>query len=167
MMGFIEQNLTNNEKIVHKGHLHWFAYASGLALIAVVWAVAMVIIALNVPEIWVFVLVSLLALLIGYIYVWTVSKNTEYYITNKRLIVKKGIIQRNTSEIRLVKCEGVMVEQSILGRLFNYGTIKITTGEVVNTYQFIASPIRFRTKLNDTLDQLDLAKTADVQDDKM
>ena len=33
-MGFIEQNLTNNEKIVHKGHLHWFAYAGGLALIA-------------------------------------------------------------------------------------------------------------------------------------
>ena len=104
-MGFIEQNLTNNEKIVHKGHLHWFAYASGLALIAVLWAVAMVIIAFNVPEFWVFAVVTLLALLIGYIYVWLVSKNTEYYITNKRLIVKKGIVQRNTSEIRLVKCE--------------------------------------------------------------
>lgn len=49
-MGFIEQNLTNNEKIVHKGHLHWFAYAGGLALIAALWAVAMVVIALNVPE---------------------------------------------------------------------------------------------------------------------
>ena len=51
-----------------------------------------------------------------------------------------------------------MVEQSMLGRLFNYGTIKITTGEVVNSYQFIASPIRFRTKLNETLDQLDASK---------
>ena len=144
-MGFIEQHLTNNERIVHKGHLHWFAYAGGLSLIAV-------------PEVWLFVAVTLLALLIGYIYVWLVSKNTEYYITSKRLIVKKGIVQRNTSELRLVKCEGVMVEQSMLGRLFNYGTIKITTGEVVNTYQFIASPIRFRTKLNETLDQLDISK---------
>ena len=104
-MGFIEQNLTNNEKIVHKGHLHWFAYAGGLALIAALWAVAMVVIALNVPEAWAFVVVTLLALLVGYFYVWLVSKNTEYYITNKRLIVKKGIVQRNTSEIRLVKCE--------------------------------------------------------------
>jgi uncharacterized membrane protein YdbT with pleckstrin-like domain len=91
--------------------------------------------------------------------VWLVSKNTEYYITSKRLIVKKGIIQRNTSELRLVKCEGVMVEQSMLGRLFNYGTIKITTGEVVNTYRFIASPIRFRTKLNETLDKIDISKS--------
>ena len=157
-MGFIEQNLTNNEQIVHKGHLHWFAYAGGLTLIAALWAVAMVVIALNVPEVWVFVVATLLALLIGYGYVWLVSKNTEYYITNKRLIVKKGIMQRNTSEIRLVKCEGVMVEQSLLGRLFNFGTIKITTGEVVNTYQFIACPIRFRTKLNETLDQLDISK---------
>ena len=97
---------------------------------------------------------------------WKVRKNTEYYITNKRLIVKKGIVQRNTSEIRLVKCEGVMVEQSMLGRLFNYGTIKITTGEVVNTYQFIASPIRFRTMLNETLDQMDVSKMAEDQDDK-
>lgn len=157
-MGFIEQNLTNNERIIHKGHLHWFAYAGGLTLIAALWAVAMVVIALNVPEVWVFVVATLLALLIGYGYVWLVSKNTEYYITNKRLIVKKGIMQRNTSEIRLVKCEGVMVEQSLLGRLFNFGTIKITTGEVVNTYQFIADPIRFRTKLNETLDQLDISK---------
>ncbi len=158
-MGFIEQNLTNNEQIVHKGHLHWFAYAGGLALIATLWVVAMVIIAFNVPEIWAFVVVTLLALLIGYCYVCLVSKNTEYYITNKRLIVKKGIVQRNTSEIRLVKCEGVMVEQSMLGRLFNFGTIKITTGEVVNTYQFIANPIRFRTMLNETLDQLDTSKS--------
>ena len=158
-MGFIEQNLTNNEQIVHKGHLHWFAYAGGLALIATLWAVAMVIIAFNVPGIWAFVVVTLLALLIGYCYVCLVSKNTEYYITNKRLIVKKGIVQRNTSEIRLVKCEGVMVEQSMLGRLFNFGTIKITTGEVVNTYQFIANPIRFRTMLNETLDQLDTSKS--------
>jgi uncharacterized membrane protein YdbT with pleckstrin-like domain len=157
-MGFIEQHLTNNEQIVHKGHLHWFAYAGGLSLIVILWAVAMVIIAFNLPEVWAFVAVTLLALLIGYIYVWLVSKNTEYYITSKRLIVKKGIVQRNTSELRLVKCEGVMVEQSMLGRLFNYGTIKITTGEVVNTYQFIASPIRFRTKLNETLDQLDISK---------
>ena len=172
-MGFIEQHLTNNEQIVHKGHLHWFAYAGGLSLIAILWAVAMVVIAFNIPEVWAFVAVSVLALLIGYIYVCLVSKNTEYYITSKRLIVKKGIVQRNTSELRLVKCEGVMVEQSMLGRLFNegvmveqsmlgrlfnYGTIKITTGEVVNTYQFIASPIRFRTKLNETLDQLDISK---------
>ena len=158
-MDFIEQHLTNSEQIVHKGRLHWFAYAGGLVLIAALWAVAMVILAFNAPEIWAFVVVTILALLVGYCYVWLVSKNTEYYITSKRLIVKKGIIQRNTSELRLVKCEGVMVEQSMLGRLFNYGTIKITTGEVVNTYKFIASPIRFRTKLNETLDKIDISKS--------
>ena len=46
-MGFIEHHLTNNERIVHKGHLHWFAYAGGLSLIAILWAVAMVVIAFN------------------------------------------------------------------------------------------------------------------------
>ena len=79
-------------------------------------------------------------------------KNTEYYITNRRLIVKKGILERQTTELRLNKCEGVMVEQSMLGRLFNYGTISITTGEVINNYQFLARPIKFRTMINEVLD---------------
>jgi len=45
-----------------------------------------------------------------------------------------------------------MVEQSMLGRLFNYGTISITTGEVVNNYEFLARPIKFRTMINEVLD---------------
>ena len=57
-MGFIEQHLTNSEQIVHKGHLHWFAYAGGLVLITALWAVAMVILAFNAPEIWAFVVVE-------------------------------------------------------------------------------------------------------------
>ena len=91
-------------------------------------------------------------LIVGYIYITLVMKNTEYYITNRRLIVKRGILERQTTELRLSKCEGVIVNQSMLGRLFNYGTISITTGEVVNDYKFLARPIKFRTMINEVLD---------------
>lgn len=153
-MGFIENNLTSNEKIVYKGYLHWFTFMKGIALIVVVWAAVMVLCFYNLPEVWAYVAVTLLAIMVAIVYVSLVHTNTEYYITNKRLIVKTGILQRNTTELRLAKCEGVMVEQSMLGRLFNFGTISITTGEVVNTYRFIANPIRFRTMINENLDKL-------------
>ena len=153
-MGFIENNLTSNEIIVHKGYLHWFTFVKGITIIVLLWAALMALCYYNVPETWIYVLISLLAIAAIFIYISLVRTNTEYFITNKRLIVKKGIIQRNTTELRLAKCEGVMVEQSMLGRLFNYGTIKITTGEVVNTYRFIANPIRFRTMINENLDNL-------------
>lgn len=161
-MGFIENNLTSNEKIVYKGYLHWFTFVKGIALIILIWAALMALCYYNVPETWIYAVVTLLAIVAAFIYVSLVRTNTEYFITNKRLIVKKGIIQRSTTELRLAKCEGVMVEQSMLGRLFNYGTIKITTGEVINTYRFIANPIRFRTMINENLDRL----TTDTDDVK-
>ena len=70
----------------------------------------MVVCYYNVPETWIYVLLTVLAIVAAFIYVSLVRTNTEYFITNKRLIVKKGIIQRNTTELRLAKCEGVMVE---------------------------------------------------------
>ena len=49
----------------------------------------------------------------------------EFVVTNKRVIVKTGLISRRTLEMNLNKIESVNVDQSILGRLLNYGTITI------------------------------------------
>lgn len=49
----------------------------------------------------------------------------EFAITNKRIIVKTGFISRKTLEMNLSKIESVNVDQSILGRMLGYGTIRI------------------------------------------
>ncbi len=151
-MGFIENNLSTNERIVYKGHLHWFAFVGGICILFLIWLIAVALCLYNHLEWWIPTLITAVLLLIGYIYIALVMKNTEYYITNRRLIVKKGILERQTTELRLNKCEGVIVNQSLFGRLFNYGTISITTGEVVNVYKFLAGPIKFRTMINEVLD---------------
>lgn len=151
-MGFIENNLSTNERIVYKAHLHWFAFMGGICLLFFIWLIAVGICLYNHLDWWIPTLVTAVILIVGYIYITLVMKNTEYYITNRRLIVKRGILERQTTELRLSKCEGVIVNQSMLGRLFNYGTISITTGEVVNDYKFLARPIKFRTMINEVLD---------------
>ena len=78
----------------------------------------------------------------------------QFILTSKRVIVKKGIIRRQVHELMLRKCEGIQVEQSIMGRILNYGTLLVTTGEVTNQYKMIKDPITFSTHINEQIDVL-------------
>ncbi|MCL1836102.1 MAG: PH domain-containing protein [Treponema sp.] len=48
-----------------------------------------------------------------------------YYLTNKRLIIKKGFFFENITDIPIQKLESLAVFQGFWGSLFNYGTIRI------------------------------------------
>lgn len=50
---------------------------------------------------------------------------TEFAVTNKRVIVKRGFIRRDADELRLSKVEAVKVDQSITGRILRYSTISV------------------------------------------
>ena len=72
---------------------------------------------------------------------------TELAITNKKIIAKFGFIQRNTIELLLPKIESVQVNQSILGRIFNFGSIVASgAGNPQAPVPGIANPIEFRKK---------------------
>lgn len=69
----------------------------------------------------------------------------EFVITNKRVIVKKGLIAIWTLEMNLQKIETVNVEQSIPGRLLGYGCITlIGSGGTREKFNCIKNPIKFR-----------------------
>lgn len=69
----------------------------------------------------------------------------EMAITNRRVIAKHGLIRRSTVEINLQRIESIQVQQSILGRLFNYGSIIVAgAGTPQAPVPGISSPMRFR-----------------------
>lgn len=69
----------------------------------------------------------------------------EYVITNKRVIIKKGLIAIWTLEMNLQKIETVNVRQSILGRILGYGCLTIVgTGGTLERFNCIKKPITFR-----------------------
>jgi len=71
--------------------------------------------------------------------------STELAITNKRLIAKVGFISRKTIEINLSKVEGLRIEQGILGRMLNFGTIIVNgSGASHAPIVGISNPIEFR-----------------------
>ena len=74
-------------------------------------------------------------------------KTTELVITNKKIIAKFGFISRETIELLLPKIESIQVNQSIPGRILNYGSIIASgAGNPQAPVPGIGNPIEFRKK---------------------
>ncbi len=70
---------------------------------------------------------------------------SEFVITNRRIIIKEGFIARRTFEMNLSKIETVNVDQTVMGRILNYGSITIIgTGGTRETFHNISKPLEFR-----------------------
>ena len=74
----------------------------------------------------------------------------EFAVTNKRVIIKTGLISRKTFEMNHSKVETVNVDQSILGRILGYGTIRIVgSGGSKEEFPNIQKPLEFRKKFQE------------------
>jgi uncharacterized membrane protein YdbT with pleckstrin-like domain len=83
--------------------------------------------------------------LLFWLWAWIVYATTELAITNKRVIAKTGLIQRRTIEMFLEKIESIQVDQSVLGRLFNFGSVVISgTGVHSAPFKSISDPLALR-----------------------
>lgn len=126
-MSYIDESLIEGEKIIHRARVSWWSQF-GLVLLGVVTLVVVI---------GVFFLVA----------AWIKVRSTEIAITNRRVIAKFGFIRRHTVEINLDKVEALRVEQGLLGRMLNYGTIFISgAGTSVAPIPNIADPLVFRRK---------------------
>jgi len=74
-----------------------------------------------------------------------IMATTDFAVTNRRIILKRGWLNRSTQEIAVESVEGVLLNQSILGRLFGYGRVIVTgTGEATIVFPPMAHPVDFR-----------------------
>ena len=80
--------------------------------------------------------------------------STELVVTTKRVIAKFGFIKRTTMELNHSKVESLSVDQSIIQRILNAGTISVHgTGGGKTPIPNIDNPLVFRTKAMETIDQ--------------
>ena len=69
----------------------------------------------------------------------------EFVVTNRRIVIKKGLIAYYTLEMNLSRIETVQVKQSIIGRILGFGSITVIgTGGTRETFHLIAHPLQFR-----------------------
>jgi len=129
-MKYIKSTLPDNETIEMEISFHWthtlFAW---LALVFLGWLI-----------VGIFVFISM------YIEKWT----TERALTNKRLVIKRGLISRKTEEMSFNRIEEVNLNQSILQRILGAGNIRVTgTGSGQVIMKNIDNPLAVQKKLNE------------------
>ena len=79
------------------------------------------------------------------VYGFIAINHNEFVITNKRIIIKSGIIRRASYELRLEMLESIQMYQGIFGRMLNYGTILVHgVGASRQSVMWIESPLEFR-----------------------
>lgn len=139
-MAYIESNLLPDERIVYKAKLHWIIFWKPIALIVV----GLVFLVIQPLIAAVIVTIGVLALLSPLIDYWT----SEFGVTNKRVIIKVGLLRRRTLELLLRHVETISVDQSVPGRIFNYGSVTLTgTGGVREVFDNISKPLEFRRRI--------------------
>lgn len=145
-MGYVERHLLPNEQVVYKTRLHWilFARPTLVTLLGIVITVALGVVT-RVEWLWYASLLVVVAGL-GWGAVHAVELLTsEFAVTTTRLIFKVGLIGRYTTELLLGKVESIGVQQTLLGRLLNYGDLVVTgTGGAREVFPRVHDPIAFR-----------------------
>jgi uncharacterized membrane protein YdbT with pleckstrin-like domain len=147
---YIDEILQPGEKVLYSTNAHWIFYLPAI----VAWIVVLALVAasgalppmalIGLPAAAVIAVVALYFTIRG----WFHRLTTETDVTDRRVVHKTGFIKRRTFEIALDKIESVDVEQSILGRIFNYGDVTIMgVGEGRQTISTIASPLAFRSAI--------------------
>src|SRR6478736_8370266 len=149
---YIEEILQPGEKVLYSTNEHWMYFLPAIAAWVVVVAF-LVLWRLVTADVLIFVCLALAAIAgvaapyltaTAWFHRWT----TETDVTNLRVVHKTGFIKRQTFEMSLDKVESVDVNQSILGRILNYGDVTVLgVGEGGKTLDTIASPLAFRNAI--------------------
>ncbi len=148
MSHYVAKVLQPGETVAFEGTIHWLVYLPAI-LFAVIALAGVVMIVGSAEDSRLFgeAIFAFGAIfgVIAFLRAWFARFTTEIAVTDKRVIFKRGFIRRQTVEMNMSKVESVDVDQSILGRIFDYGDILVRgTGAGLEPLKMIAHPLAFR-----------------------
>ena len=156
-MSYVDHTLITGETVRARAKLHWLIYIwpliillAGLALLF--WGRDL---GSHIMAFVVMVVGGVIALYgaAKCLYAFVIGYTTELAVTNFRVIAKRGIIERETVEQILNRVDSIEVTQSLLGRLFDFGTVMVTgTGVTHTPISMIADPLGFRRAVHTAIE---------------
>ncbi|WP_158085655.1 PH domain-containing protein [Henriciella aquimarina] len=137
-MRYIEKNLSEDEEVLYWGEFHWLWYARA-------WA-ALIIFGILIIGI------------IYFIYEMLRLKTTEFAVTSRRIVMKRGILSAHVDQLSLSSIEGADLDQGIIGRIFGFGSLEIEgRGEGEIRFPPMARPGAFLKAANNASNRHDMA----------
>jgi uncharacterized membrane protein YdbT with pleckstrin-like domain len=151
-MSYIDSNLMPGEQVIYRTRRHFMLTLGAPLTIAAGCAVTAAVLFYDqwTRTGWLFVCVGLLGVLRGAI----VHRSSEFSVTNRRVMIKTGLLTTKSWELLLPKIEGIQVEQSFAGRLNDFGSIIVTgTGGSRDVFEGVAHPFEFRQAIDEQIER--------------
>jgi uncharacterized membrane protein YdbT with pleckstrin-like domain len=147
-MSYVDTILEPGETIVYRTRPTWTLYVPALLLALcalIILGLELGYVGLEAVGLTVAAIFALLALA-SFLRAWFRRMTTEIAVTDRRIILKRGFIRRHTVEMNMQKVESVDVDQTLAGRIFNYGDVTVRgTGSTFETLRMVDAPIKLRT----------------------
>jgi uncharacterized membrane protein YdbT with pleckstrin-like domain len=165
-MNYVTSNMVPGETLIYETHLHWIVMLGHLVVGCMLLGIPGVLLLayagshtnmdstdLHVMEAGgvALVVAGLIVILIGV----TRRNATEMAVTNHRVVIKKGLLNRKTIEMLLNKVESIEISETAVGRMLGYGTIVIIgTGGTSEPFHKMAHPLEFRSHVQQQIEGL-------------
>jgi uncharacterized membrane protein YdbT with pleckstrin-like domain len=142
-MSYVDANLLEGEQVLYRTRLHWKLFIPPI-LFAII---------ISIPLTWigqagtwtVFAWIPLAVALLWLIAALVRRQTSEFVVSNKRVLMKVGVLTVRSTELLLSKVEAIAVHQSLTGRILGYGDIVLTgSGGTQEPFSTIQSPLAFR-----------------------
>ncbi len=151
MGGYVDTLMGANERVLVRERQHWFLWVPqfiAMLLIVAAIVVASVLISTTVPFA-VFGLVFILIPIAVFVHTFLKWMSEVYIVTNRRIIQSEGIINKNIIDSSLEKINDVVLAQSIMGRMMDFGDLEILTSSElgINKLHRIMSPVQFKVAM--------------------
>ncbi|MGB8493906.1 MAG: PH domain-containing protein [Candidatus Acidiferrum sp.] len=165
-MSYVESNLVPGETVIYQTRLHW---------VVMLWHIVLGCLLLGLPGVLLLYYalsqtgiesktlhvmegggVALLVCSVVVILMGMVRRNaTEMTVTNRRVVIKTGLVSRKTIEMLLNKVESIEVSETAFGRMLGYGTIVVIgTGGTPEPFHKVAHPLEFRSQVQQQIEKL-------------
>jgi len=158
---YLQESLGNNERIIHSAKISWATVLPPCIFFFIMFFITRFFSTVGATyqgsnsE----TLVLLAALIISFItsIPWLIDviiKNltTELGFTNKKVLGKTGLINTNVMDAPLNKINTVLVKSGLWGKIFNYGSVLVTTSSGKYVFKYLSKPNDFRKMLMNQID---------------
>lgn len=163
-MSYVENHLASGEKLLYQTRHHWIVLLGPIFVAVLLAGLALaLLVELGRPRnfgSWttgnaaaaILGGVVLLAAIGTFAYGVAKRNATEMAVTNRRVLIKTGMVSRRTLDLMLARVESIAVEETAFGRMLGYGSLVIRgTGGTPEPFEKIAHPQEFRRAVQEQI----------------
>jgi hypothetical protein len=145
---YIKESMARDEVLLYEANVSWVGFYIALAFLCAPLCICIPFtISTHSPDLLIIYSFGILVFLYA---AYLSLSSIELGITNRRVIAKMGIISRKAIEVRNDKIEGIQIDQSIFGRMFNFGSVTVRgSGQTEVPVPAISDPLAFRRAVDE------------------